>query len=70
MATIEIHLKNPMHFTVIDTEDILAVRSKNFAHVILDSPEATIRIRLSREEALTLGNKLIMHQNAIRGQGE
>lgn len=63
MALVEIHLKDPMQYTVIETEDILAVRSKNLAHVIIDSPKATVRLRFSAEEAAHVATKLMLPPN-------
>lgn len=66
MATVQIHLKEQNPFTAITTKDILCVRSANIRSIIITSPEATIYIRLSREEALTVGSQLIMHPNAVQ----
>jgi len=63
MATVEICLKEPIHWTVIETEDILAVRSKNLAHLIIDSPQATIRLRFSTEEAAHIATKITVPPN-------
>jgi len=63
MATVEIHHKDPFYWTVFETEDIISARSKNVAHVIIDSPKATIRLRFSAEEAASLATKLILPPN-------
>jgi hypothetical protein len=63
MATVEICLKDPIQWTAIETEDILTVRSKNLAHLIIDSPKATIRLRFSAEEAARVATKLMLPPN-------
>jgi len=63
MATVEIHLKNPIHWTVFETEDITAARTKNLAHLIIDSQQATIRLRLNAEEAASIATRLMLPPN-------
>jgi len=63
MAIVEIHLKDVFHWILLDTEDIITARSKNIAHIIIDSPKATVRIRLSAEEAASLATNLTVPPN-------
>ena len=63
MATVEIHIKDPIHWTIFETKDIIAARTKNLAHVIIDSPKATVRLCFSVEEAASLATKLTLPPN-------
>ena len=63
MATVEIYIKHAFHWTVIETDDIIAARTKNLAHVIIDSPEATVRLRFTEDEAISLATKITVPPN-------
>ena len=63
MATIEVHVKESNYFNTVQMNDILTTRTRTLAHIIFDSPELTVRIRLTELEFVAVAEKLMTRPN-------